>query len=581
MVSDANIRGGSRRPGAFKWRYGEGLTLATVVVIVTLLAGVPLALLFRTGLTDDAGFTLAPLLAAMDSAALQRALWHSVQSAGLSALCATIFGTILALIIGLTDVRLRGLLVFLILLPMMIPPHVTAIAWLQAMGPGSPLLNTLGLAPPPGSPHPMHGLGGLVLLLTIQHTPLVFLILRAALRGFPREMVEAARLSGAGMGRILRRIILPLLAPALLAGFMLAFTAALGNFGINALIGIPGRYTTLPVLIWQRLAAFGPGMLPGVAVIAIILALLTVTVLSLQLVLTRRLRTQMSGLAQTPLAHPLGLWRPVVEAGLWLVVGATLVLPLSALIATSLVPTYGVPLSAATATLANYTEVILRQSVTARAFVNSTLIAGLAAGLISLLAIALGHFMTRGPRSSQRAANIASGQAEMAYAIPGLVISVAFILAFLQPLPVLGLRLYNTLWIILLAYIAAFLAVGLKPVVAAFAQMDSSLDDAGRVAGAGFARRMRRISGPLAAPAAASGALLVFLTAYNEVTVSSLLWSTGNETIGTVIFNYENGGYTTLAAAMSVVTVLATIVLMLGLNLFVRRVPPGVIPWRA
>ncbi len=75
--------------------------------------------------------------------------------------------------------------------------------------------------------------------------------------------------------------------------------------------------------------------------------------------------------------------------------------------------------------------------------------------------------------------------------------------------------------------------------------------------------------------------MLVFLTAYNEVTVSSLLWSTGNETIGTVIFNYENGGYTTIAAAMSVVTVLATIVLMLGLNLFARRVPPGVIPWRA
>lgn len=581
MITDAIFRGGSRRPCWPTLRYGEGLTLALVIVIVTLLAGVPLALLFRTGLTDDTGYTLGPLLAAMDSNALQRALWHSVQSAGLSALCATIFGTVLALIIGLTDVRARGLLVFLILLPMMIPPHVTAIAWLQAMGPGSPLLKMLGLAPPPGSPHPMHGLGGLVALLTIQHTALVFLILRAALRGFPREMVEAARLAGAGMGRILWRVILPLLAPALLAGFMLAFTAALGNFGINALIGIPARYTTLPVLIWQRLAAFGPGMLPGVAVIAIILALLTVTVLSLQLFLTRRLRTQISGLAQTPLAHPLGVFRPFVELGLWIVVVATLVLPLTALVATSLVPTYGVPLSATTVTFANYAEILFRQSVTVRAFANSTFIASSAAILIAILAIALGHFMTHGSRSSQRFASIAAGQAEMAYAIPGLVISVAFILAFLQPLPVLGLRLYNTLWIILLAYVAAFLAIGLKPVVAAFAQMDSSLDDAGRVSGAGFARRMLRISGPLAAPAAASGAMLVFLTAYNEVTVSSLLWSTGNETIGTVIFNYENGGYTTLAAAMSVVTVLATIVLMLGLNLIARRVPPGVIPWRA
>ncbi len=571
-------RGGLRGPGRFPLRYGEITTLVAVVLVVSVLAGLPLALLFRTGLTDATGLTLRPLAEALQSSPVQRALWNSVQSAGLSAICATLLGTGLALVIGLTDVRARGLLVFLILLPMMIPPHVTAIAWLQALGPGSPLLGMLGLAPPPGSPHPMHGLSGLVTLLTIQHAPLVFLILRASLRGFPRELVEAARLSGAGMGRILWRVVLPLLAPALLAGFMLAFTAALGNFGINALIGIPSRYTTLPVLIWQRLASFGPGMLPGVAVIALILALLTIAILAVQLFLTRRLRTQMSGMAQASIAHELGPLRPVVETGLWLVIGATLLLPLSALLATSLVPTYGVPLSSATASLNNYAEVLFRQSVTSRAFLNSTLIAGSASVLIAGLAILLGHFMTRGRRGGQRAASLAAGQAEIAFAVPGLVVSVAFILAFIQP--VLGVRLYNTIWIILLAYIAAFLAVGLKSVVAAFAQMDSSLDDAGRVCGAGFGRRMLRISAPLAAPAAASGAVLVFLTAYNEVTVSSLLWSTGNETIGTVIFNYESGGYTTLAAAMSVVTVGATVALMLGLNAVARFVPPGIIPWR-
>ena len=111
-------------------------------------------------------------------------------------------------------------------------------------------------------------------------------------------------------------------------------------------------------------------------------------------------------------------------------------------------------------------------------------------------------------------------------------------------------------------------------------QLDPALDDAARVSGAGFGRRMGRIFGPLVAPAAASGAILVFLTAYNEVTVSALLWSTGNETIGTSIFNYEDGGYTTLAAAMSCVTVVATVALMAGLDRMGRRLPPGVVPWR-
>ena len=123
------------------------------------------------------------------------------------------------------------------------------------------------------------------------------------------------------------------------------------------------------------------------------------------------------------------------------------------------------------------------------------------------------------------------------------------------------------------------LGAGLYP-TAAFGQLDPALDDAARVSGARFGQRIRRIFGPLLAPAAASGAILMFLTAYNEVTVSALLWSTGNETIGTTIFNYEDGGYTTLAAAMSCITVLATVGLMLALDRAGRHLPSGVVPWR-
>ena len=131
-----------------------------------------------------------------------------------------------------------------------------------------------------------------------------------------------------------------------------------------------------------------------------------------------------------------------------------------------------------------------------------------------------------------------------------------------------------------MAYICAFFSVALKPVSAAFLQLDPALDEAARVAGAGFSRRLLRISLPLIAPAAASGAILVFLTAYNEVTVSALLWASGTETIGTTIFNYEDGGYTTLASAMAAVTVLATVALMVLLDWLGRRAPPGVVPWR-
>eukprot|EP00903_Cladosiphon_okamuranus_P002249 g2247.t1 len=558
----------------------EKSTLLLLVLGATLICGLPLLLLFKTGLTHEGGLALGPLLEALESRSVRRALWHSIESSFWSALAATCLGTLLALLVGLTDIRAKGLLVFLILLPMMIPPHVTAIAWIQALGPASPVLRWIGIAPELGSTHPLYSREGLVLLLTLQHSPLVFLLVRAALRSFPRELSDAARVSGAGAFLMLRRITLPLLGPSLLAGFALAFVAALGNFGINALIGIPARYTTLPVLVWRRLASFGPDVLPNVAVISVILAGVALVAILLQSLLQRRMRSSLIGLPQDPLAISLGRKRPYVETLLWSFVGGVLLLPAASLLATALVKTYGLPLSLDTLTLDNFIEVLWRQSVTLRAFANSTIVAGLAAAVIALVSLLLGYFLAHKKPGHRRWAGLALTQSEIAFAVPGLVMSIAFILAFIRPLPLLNVSLYGTLWIIGLAYVSVFLAVGLKPVAAAFLQMDGALEDAARVSGAGFFRRMQRIFTPLAAPSAASGAILVFLTAYNEVTVSALLWSTGNETIGTTIFNYEDGGYTTLAAAMSTVVVVATIFIMLAMNALSKRVPAGTIPWK-
>jgi iron(III) transport system permease protein len=559
---------------------GEGLSLAAVFIPVTLLCGLPLALLFAIGLSGDGGLTLVPLADTLASRSVQRALWNSLESSVLSALVATVLGTALALAIGLTNLRAKGALVFLVLVPMMIPPHVTAIAWSQALGPASPVLQWLSLAPAPGDAHPVYSLRGLVALLALQHMPIVFLVVRAGLRAFPRELSDAARVSGARAPRLLMRITLPLLAPSLLAGFVLAFVSALGNFGINALIGIPARYTTLPVLIWRRLAGFGPDVIGSVALIAIVLAVVTLVLVALQTLVQRRLRNALIGLPQQPLAVDLGRARLPAEMAVWAFLAVTLLLPAVSLVATSLVRTYGLPLAMDSFTLENYAEILFRQSVTLRAFANSTFAAAVAAVLIAALSVVLGYFLTQGRGMQRRLAGLAAMQADVAFAVPGLVMSIAFILMFLRPLPLLGIGLYGTLAIILIAYVAVFLSIGLKSVIAAYLQADASLDDAARVSGAGFLRRLVRIHAPLVAPAAASGAILVFLTSYNEVTVSALLWSAGNETIGTTIFNYEDGGYTTLAAAMSSVTVVATVVVMLAVNALARHVPPGTVPWR-
>lgn len=565
----------ARRPGLRRIA-GEPLLLTLIALAAIALFILPLTAIGRLAFFATGG-GLEAFAEALASRSVQRALWNSLESSALSAVLAVLVGGGLGLLIGLTDLRGRTALSFAILMLLMIPPHVTAIAWMQMLGPSSVLLQVFSLAPAPGTTHPLYSREGVIGLLALQQVPIVYLTLRAALRALPRDLAEAARVNGAGSGRLLRRVILPLLRPALLAGFALAFVSALGNFGVPALLGIPGRYTTLPVLMWQRLASSGPSVLADLAVLAVLIGVVAVAAVWVQMHLMRRGSVALIGPPQQPLLLALGRARLPVEVTLWAVLALAVVAPMLAMLATALVPTYGVPLTPETATLRHFHEVIFNQTVTARAFANSAALAVLAGIGVACLALAIGA-LSRGPfRQGTRAVTT---MAEVAFAVPGLVISVGFIIAFLKPLPLLGFSLYGTHAIILGAYLAAFLAVGLKPVGVAFAALDPALQEAARVAGAGFWRRLWRIDLPLAAPAAASGAVLVMLTAWNEVTLSSILWTRGTETLGTVIFNYEDGGYSTLSSAMSILSVVATLALMGLLHVLGRRLPPGIIPWR-
>jgi iron(III) transport system permease protein len=252
-------------------------------------------------------------------------------------------------------------------------------------------------------------------------------------------------------------------------------------------------------------------------------------------------------------------------------------LPLASLLAVSFETAYGVPLHAGTATLANYRYILFHDAAAGRAAINSLFLAGSAALLLPALALPLGLFIAwRGSRLMRFAGLLA----ELPYALPGVVLAIACILVFIRPLPILGVSLYNTIWIMLVAYLARFLTLALRTVTAGYRQLDRVMEEAAQMAGAGFLRRLEGILAPLLAPSAIAGAILVFLTALNELTLSILLWSSGHETLGIVVFSLEQGGDNLSAAALAVLTVAATIALMLLAGRLARRLPRGALPWQ-
>lgn len=552
--------------------------LRLLIVVIALLSLLPSLQLLASALLDWRLGSHSSLGRVLSNPTTWVALWNSLYTSGLGALLSLLLGSLFAFCLGLMNIRGRQAWAFLFMLPMMIPPQVTALSWLQLFGPGSVLLNSLGLAPGFGSSNPLYSAEGIAFLLGIQHAPLVFLTLRTQLQSLPQEQIEAARLNGASLGRVFIDIILPLCRPALWAGAALAFVSALGNFGIPAMLGIPISYFVLPVYIYQTLSSFGPSMLNEVASLSVLMGVLAIAIVTLQGIMQRRYALPLIGMAGRAASFAAGKGRLTVEILLAIVLGGMLVAPLLALITTSLVPTLGVPLNGDTLTFAAWRAIFDEQSATWRALTNSMLLSVGAAALLMALSLPLAWLLVRRPSRPLRWLH---SLIDIPYTLPGVVLAIACILLFARPLPLLNVSLSGTLTIIFFAYLARFLTVCLKPVHTSMLQLDPAMEEAASLAGADASQRLRHIVLPLLAPAAFAGALLVFLTAVNELTVSALLWSAGKETLGVVIFNLDESGDKVMASAISVLVVMLVAVVMLLLGALGRYLPKGVIPWQS
>jgi iron(III) transport system permease protein len=546
-----------------------------VTTVIFFLSVLPLGRLAVTGIASAMQGGARQMLG---DPGLWQAVYNTLTTSFFGMIAAVVLGGGFALLLTLFDIRGKTALGFLFMLPTMIPPQVTALSWIGMTGPSSTLLKAIGMAPPLGSPQPLYSIGGIALLYGVQNAPLVYLSLRAGLLALPRDGVEAARLAGASSWQVLKDVILPLSLPGLAAGAAIAFVSCVGNFGIPAILGIPASIYTLPTLIYSKFASFGPGTFGDVSLLSALIAILSVAGLAVEERVLRGRDYRVIGLSGQVAVFRLGSWRQMAELGLWLTIFVILFMPLTALVASSLAPAYGVPLSTSTATLHAYREILFRQAVTRTAFTNSIgLSLGTAFGLLVVTVLA-GYFLVRG---KSRFTRVLSALAEIPYALPGIVLAVAFILLFAVPVPIIGVSIYGTIWIILIAYFSSFFAVSLKPVVSAFRQVDPSLEEAARLAGAGFGRRLRDILVPLVAPAAGASVILVFLIACNELTISALLWSAGTQTLGVAIYNLDDSGSFNLASALSVLVVVMVVAMMIVLELMAKRLPKGVVPWRS
>jgi len=548
-------RGGFGRRGRAAVRAGAVPYLALVLVVGAIVLYPSAQLLWRSfhvGATGD--LTGEPYRALVTDARTRLAFAHTLETGIAATVLCAVVGVALAWLVTRTDLPAARVFRAAFALPFYIPAFIGAIAWLQLIGPvgyGNQAYKALT-----GSAEPLirpYGAGGIVLLLALHHYPLVYLPVAAALDRFQPVLEDAARVAGASSRRLFRDVSLPLLAPGILAGTFLAFVTNISDFGIAAVMGIQARYFVLTTRIYQvALDSDTRNNFAFAAAQSLLLVAVAAVALFAQRLLVRDRRYSLAGAQGRAVDRlPLGHWRGPVAALAALAVLLVLIAPVIAIALAALTRVAGYAPTPGNLTLANFHIAFVETEATRRAVRNSVLLAAATASIVTALGggVAYVRQRTRLPGSGALEAI-----ATIPYAVPGTVVALAFILAFARP--VFGLRLYNTVGIILLAYLARFLTFGITAASAALRGVSESLPAAARMSGATWWQSQRDTVLPLVRGALFGGWLLVFVPCLAELTVSALLYSAGSETVGVAVFNLLESGIIAPAAALALVLML-------------------------
>ncbi|MBQ6343922.1 MAG: iron ABC transporter permease [Anaerolineaceae bacterium] len=536
--------------------------ILTVVCFILLLiiVVIPIFMIIYNAFFDQGRFSLELFTSQMTDSKNLSAMWNTVQIAILTTIIGTIMGVFYAWLLGRSDIPAKGLMRALFNIPYMFPPFLGAMAWDLLLNGRSGYLNrwlrtTLGLSKMPFN---INSIWGIVFVEVSYYFPFVFMQVVSALERMDPTLEESARIAGAKQGTVIWKITLPLMKPSISAGALLILTTSLAHFGVPSILGYAQGIYTLPTriyaVIYNSTGSF-EGIRQGAA-----LSVMLVVVVAIALILQNKILSSGSydiikGKSMRPTLIKLrGAKIPLLILAIFTLVLIVLV-PLVMIFLISFIKAYGLPLKFENFTFAQYQKVF-NMNGTVDSIKNS-LILSISAGVISMFLGTLVAYVVQ--KIKPKGKEVLEVISVLPYSIPGTVLSIGVILAWSGA--IFGISLYNTLWIILVAYIARYLSFSMKTSSAALLQVHSSLEEAARVCGASHTESLSDITLPLIRPAMVSGFFLIFLPAMREVTTSILLYGPKTMTLGVKIYSLRDAGMIPQAAALASVAIVIIIIL--------------------
>lgn len=499
------------------------------------------------------------------------AILKSMKNSFIVVFPATIFSTIIGVFLSWVVCRTNvpGIKYWqrLLSIPYFIPPFIGAIAWTFLLGPvgyiNKFMMSTFGLET---APFNIYSLGGMIFIMSMYRYAVSFIVVLPTMKRISASVEEAARISGASPWRTLKDITLPLITPSILGAMLLTFMFILADFGVSSVLGAPDRINLMTTQIYYLIQnSTIPNNLRIASAYSLFLSIFGLVGLWIyNRVLGTNKFVVVSGksaaVERTRLNQPTR-WALFVVVLLFFLF--TTCAPIIATLVTSLTKVYGLPFGLDNITFNNFIQMTQIRNV-ARAFKNSAFLAVTSGLIITIVTLIIGYIAIRGGVRGVKGVKFMQMIVVLPYAVPGVIIALAMILAFAKPIA--GLKLYNTIWILLIAYIARFMNLGYNNISGAISQVDASLEEAARISGASQLKAFIDVMLPLLKNSLISSFFLVVAPTLSELSLSGLLWSVGNETVGTIVFSAKEEGRILLTASIAIVLIILVVVINLFVN---------------
>lgn len=451
------------------------------------------------------------------------------------------------------------------MIPFMTPPYIASMGWILFMQKRGLLQQFIPAMT--GSEKWFFSLGGLVIVMSLHVFPFMLTMLKNAMLNIPSSLEESGAVFGAGFARRLRKIFLPLISGNYAIGALLVFVKTIAEYGTPATLGKRFGFEVFTTEI-HRYATVAPIQFGKSATLASVLIGVCLVMWMLQNYITSRKSYNLVGgkgsrlsLIRLPLIVKVFAWAYIVIV-LLLAIG----IPYFSIISTSLIKLRGYGFAAGNFTFAHYIELFTENTKGVSAIKNSLLLATASASICAVLGTVL-VLAIRG--SDSKLKKIVEAIGLLPEMLPSIVLVIGIMLFWNQIYNILPL--YNTLGILVLAYVVLFLPYTVQYVTSSFTQISESLMAAGRVFGGSPFYIFRKITLPLIIKGVATGWMMTFIIAFRELVTASLIAPPNTLVVSTYIMREFEQGSVSIGMAMAVLCVLLTTTTLLILNRFIDR----------